>query len=347
MRASKILLLVFVIFLSITLVACKNPFKSEEIIEEDMDDGAELEDLDKEDLAQNTSPVSVEMREIKVYYIDRDGYVVPVIRQIAKVEGIAKETMKALIDTRANREELLPNGLFPTLPEDTTFELNIKQNEKLAIVNFSSQFLNYNTKEQEQAIVTSIVYTLTEFDTVDKVQIWVEGKVLEKLPMGTKVDKPLTRNDVSKVSKTSSITLPFVAPVAAENVQNSDSVVTVYFYKVDNKGKSEFVAVKKDIKPLRADLKAALNELMKGPEKNSGLMFEIPQETKILSVHVNDSVAYINFSKEILELEDAQKQQNVSKAIAYTAKEFSGLKGVTLLVEGEGLVFMPVFFNQL
>ena len=46
----------------------------------------------------------------------------------------------------------------------------------------------------ESLLLDSIVYTLTEFDTIDQVQILVEGKVIESIGGHVLSNRPLRRD---------------------------------------------------------------------------------------------------------------------------------------------------------
>ncbi|MBI2875242.1 MAG: GerMN domain-containing protein [Firmicutes bacterium] len=136
---------------------------------------------------------SKEYRPRMVYYVDPSGsQLVPLTVQVEKVEGIARETLKQLVRSEENVSMAAGMGAQPTIPIDTEIRgLSIRNG--LARVDFSKELLDYSGFDQERLMVESIVWTLTEFPTVQSVQIMVEGKILSTLPGGTRVDKPLRR----------------------------------------------------------------------------------------------------------------------------------------------------------
>ena len=69
----------------------------------------------------------------------------------------------------------------------------MKIDEGVAVVDFSKEFKNYQ-KEDEQKILQAITWTLTQFDSVDKVQLRINGKDLKEMPVnGTPISNGLSR----------------------------------------------------------------------------------------------------------------------------------------------------------
>src|SRR5699024_405831 len=111
------------------------------------------------------------------------------VRTMPKVEGVAKTALSALVDTTENRKDLKHLGLEPVLPRDTEVELAIKE-EGLARVSFNEEILEVESKEEEESMISSIVYTLTEFPNIDKVQVMVNNEIRDTLTYGAEVGKP-------------------------------------------------------------------------------------------------------------------------------------------------------------
>ena len=84
----------------------------------------------------------------------------------------------------------------------------------------------------------------------------------------------------------------------------------------------------------------ALNQLIKGPKRRE-LQPTIPKETKLLSISIEDGVAYVNFSKEFKSkhqgglIREAQTIDSVF--LTLTQPMLGPFKKVQFLVEGERL----------
>ena len=64
-------------------------------------------------------------RQTVVYYEDGDGYLVPVQRDVARQDGIAKATLELMVQNPRNDMDAARLGLVPIVPEGTTFDLDI------------------------------------------------------------------------------------------------------------------------------------------------------------------------------------------------------------------------------
>ncbi|MDD3839366.1 MAG: GerMN domain-containing protein [Clostridia bacterium] len=333
-----VLSVIILILLCILLTSCKNPLKSlfgkddtEDIVQEEEQEGLDETMQDEDGL-----------RSTVLYYQDKHGYLVPVMRKIPWEEGIAKKAINALIDEPVIREEAAEMGLYPTLPEGTEIlgMAIIPDTGNLARIDFNKNFMNYSSAAEENCIVQSIVYTLTEFPTIDQVELIIEGERVKELTYGTDISAPLTREVIN---------------VQSDSYSDSDqaSNLMVYFYNDSNPDFEYFVPVTKIVATLEPNIESAIEEIIKGPDSDSELKSGIPEGTKLLGVQVKDGIAYINFSKEFNNFgEDKQAQERAIKAIVLTVKEFGDIKEVKILVEGQELesdndtFSVPTFANE-
>ena len=74
-----------------------------------------------------------------VYYQDNYGYLVPVMCNVAYQDGIAKATLKMMVQSPENDMNAARLGLRTVLPENTTFDLDIS--EGLARIDLSKEVL--------------------------------------------------------------------------------------------------------------------------------------------------------------------------------------------------------------
>lgn len=245
------------------------------------------------------------LRETVLYYKDEIGLIVPVMRKIPWEEGIAKAAINQLVDEPAVRDNLSSIGLFPVLPTGTEV-LEMSINDGLAKVDFNENILSYDTDTDEKAIVQSLVYTLTEFEAIDKVQLLVNGKTLNKLSFGTKVKNPMERENINLSLALESEELP----------------VIVYYKTTTNGEDSFFIPVTKGVNALKTDIKSALTALLEGAPEGTGLYSELPAGVVLNDVYVKEGVAYMDFSKEIESIPDNKThQQSMVYELGLTLRE--------------------------
>ncbi|MEW9122824.1 MAG: GerMN domain-containing protein [Thermotaleaceae bacterium] len=338
MKYRRIIALILVFSMMISLAGCKSPISLVKGLF-DKGDKAASNIVTSSEVQEEDIP----LRDTVLYYKDDKGFLIPVMRKIPWTEGIAKATLAALVDTPANRKDIEGIGLIPVIPANTEIRgMNITNG--LCRVDFTSDFLNYVSKEEEEALVKAVVYTLTEFITIDSVQIVIEGQLHKNLKFGVKTDKPITRDNINYVS-----------------TNPGNQKVIVYYEGTINGMETYYVPVTKTIE--KADntpvtVLDALDALVEGPPSGLGLYSQIPKGTQVLGVDVSNGVAYVNFNQEIKDLEKNQEVgQEVAKAIALTVKEqYRDLTGVKILANGKEVdlgigiedepVAVPTFANQ-
>jgi germination protein M len=129
-------------------------------------------------------------------------------------------------------------------------------------------------------------------------------------------------------------------PENSHERKNNLRNATIYFVKVNQEGNIIMEPVVRpvyyDNSPLKETLLTLLNGWQTTSEVNQGLYTMIPQGTKLIDVFVNDTTAYIDFSEDFLFNplgQDGLKAQ--LQQVVYTATEFSNIKEIQFLIEGE------------
>lgn len=138
-----------------------------------------------------TPVVSGETKTISLYFADETGEkLVLEERVIPKVVGIARAAMEELIKGPVQA------GLKPTLPASCQLlDINIKP-DGMAIVDFSGELIKDlpASAQTERMAVYSIVNTLTQFPTVQEVELRIDGKRVDTLLGHVKWNQKLLRN---------------------------------------------------------------------------------------------------------------------------------------------------------
>lgn len=131
-----------------------------------------------------------EKTDIVLYFGDKDGALAAEKRTIPRTQGIARATLQELIQGPS-----AGSGLAPTLPPGTSLN-SIKIQDGTATADFSQELKSGHKggSTGEMLTVYSIVNTLTQFPTIQKVQILVDGQKLETLAGHLDLSKPLERD---------------------------------------------------------------------------------------------------------------------------------------------------------
>lgn len=272
-------------------------------------------------------------RRTVLYYASDDGYIVPVMKRIPWEEGIGRAALGYLVDDAANRTAAAQMGLRAVVPEGAAFSLRIGE-EGAAVVDIAG-LTKLADARAEQAMVTGIVNTLTEFDSIQTVRITLDGAKAAALPHGTDISGAFAA-------------LPLNVE-EGEMPVSSDSAhaMTLYF---PNAAASLNVPVTR-YGEAQPSLTSAMQALLEGPKDASLAAF--PAGTSLLSAYIADGVVCVDLSGEFKE---AAKTDGLSEAlqtaITLTANELEPVYGADIYVEGEAYalhsiqVSAPVYVNE-
>lgn len=277
---------------------------------------------------------SVEKATTIVYYQDNEGYLVPVMCTVPMEDGIAKATLNLMVQSTSNDMQAARLGLRTILPENTTIDLDIAGG--LARIDLSKEVLNLPDAASEVNMISAVVQTLTEFDTVQEVEFLIGGQKRETLTHGTDISGRFKRGDIN-----------LEAAEGAMSVADSQPV-TLYF-------PSDVGTVVVPVTRLvysTPDINTAVLELAKGPSATGSLENVLPSGCGLIDVAVEDGVAKLNFTKEFADLAlNSDGGRMALKALVLTCTQFEGVESVEIYVEGEkfdpgeGTLSVPTFAN--
>ncbi|ACL75705.1 GerMN domain-containing protein [Ruminiclostridium cellulolyticum] len=259
---------------------------------------------------------------ITLYYKNQKGLIIPVTRTVKKQESLAKAAILGLVDEAVTKEQLDYYGLYPVLPRGTKIKgINIK--DKVAVIDFSKEFLNLSGKQEEQEAVASIVYTLTGFSTVSDVRIRVEGKEITTLENGTDLSIPRNRSNTL---------------INTSDTQIKDGCVKCDLYYVSDDSNNHNYLVPVSIQIPQTDPRGIpgliFDELGKKPNETT-YFTSMPEGTKLLSFNRQGSTAVLDFSNQITNYGGSEKEDTLLNQIYYTVSQMKGIQKIKLLINGK------------
>jgi spore germination protein GerM len=104
-----------------------------------------------------------------------------------------KATLEALIKEKATNDKMY--NIIPSNAKLISFDIK----DKIAYVNFENGDINKGSSLIETMMVCQIVKTLTQFDTIDKVQFKIDSKETASLQGHLDVSKPLGKEFLSNL----------------------------------------------------------------------------------------------------------------------------------------------------
>ena len=269
-----------------------------------------------------------------VYYQDNYGYLVPVMCSVPMEDGIAKATLNLMVQSVGNDMQAARLGLRTILPENTKIDLDISGG--LARIDLSKEVLDMADAAAESNMVNAIVQTLTEFDSVKRVEFLIDGQKRQTLTHGTPVSGEFTRGDINLESVEPTMSEVSVKPVTLYFPGDSGAVIVPVTRMVYS----------------RPDVNTAVLELAKGPSNSDMLESVVPPGCGLIDVQVEDGVAKLNFTSEFVNLvQNSDGGRMALKALVLTCTQFDGVDSVEIYVDGkkydtaQGELGVPTFMN--
>lgn len=217
-----------------------------------------------------------------IFLMDSNNYLAKTSISLddSDITSKAKKLLTALIQGEKYTEKI-PNGFKSIIPNGTKI-LNIEYKDEVIKVDFSSELMDTNV-DNEEKIIEAIVYTLTSIDNVKYVIIYMNGKILTKLPQ-------------------SNITLPSALDrsfgINKEYNINSDKNITkttVYYINKYN-DKEYYVPVTKVSNDSREKAEIIIEELSNTSTYNANLMSYLNSNTKVVSLNEDKNQLVIDFN---------------------------------------------------
>ena len=118
-------------------------------------------------------------------------------------------------------------------------------------------------------------------------------------------------------------------------VINSKMKIALY-YPLVNDQDGYLIRESHEVKYTRGTAKKSLNELIDGQVTTPGACRVLPPDTSILDISINNGLATVDFSQEVLKAGVGCRMEELGiKSIVNTLTEFPGIKEVSFMVEGK------------
>lgn len=259
---------------------------------------------------------------VTVYYQDGDGYLIPMTRWIQMQQGIARAAVSLCIDSAIAREEVAYYGVYPVIPEDTDI-LGIDIRDGIATIDFDRHLLNYSNAVSERNIIASIVYTMTEFKTIGKVRILVNGYQQDILKYGTDISGTLGREDIN-INTNTDVSL----------LEIGSGKVDVFLFKKANEGFTYLVPVSVADMEFAGESPEILVKQLLDENADGSLFSEMPDSADLLKCSTDYGILTLDFSESFTDYGGNAREEGILKQLAYTVRQVEGINRMKILVEG-------------
>lgn len=160
----------------------------------------------------------------------------------------------------------------------------------------------------------------------------------------------ITKTQNKQTSESNKKSLENTKNSATSSAVSSTREVILYFVAINSDGSISRKQVKRSLPRTDSPLTNAINALLSGPvpnESTKNCTTLIPEGTKLLGASVKDGVATLNFN-ESFEFNPMGVEGYIGQLtqIIYTATEFSTVKSVQFLIEGEKRDYLGIESGQ-
>jgi germination protein M len=149
------------------------------------------------------APADASTTDIRLYFVAPGGgtpgraepFLVSVQREIPSTPRIALATLRELVDGPSAADEAMIDGISTAVPAQTLV-LDVSIDDGLATVDLSREFESGGGSFSMFARLAQVVYTVTQFPTVDEVQFELDGRPVTVFSgEGIVLDHPVSRDD--------------------------------------------------------------------------------------------------------------------------------------------------------
>jgi germination protein M len=158
-------------------------------------DDKEIGDMSKESFIElvGDGANKIIKEKVKLYYADASGKKLRMLETDIRIDGSKKKeevVLKKLIEGPKGIEKV---GYYASINSEVELK-RVAINNKICYVDLNEAFLERRGGVTEEAVVYSVVNTLTELGTVNQVRITINGELVEKYGEHVRLDDLLEKN---------------------------------------------------------------------------------------------------------------------------------------------------------
>lgn len=257
----------------------------------------------------------IQKEEMSIFLIDSSNYVArcTISKESTTIIDEVKEKIE-ILTKNTKKSSYIRDGFKSIIPENTKL-LDIGLEDDALTINFSKEFLNVTSNDEEK-MIEAILYSLTEIKDINKIKILVEGEKLLKLPNSNNIlpeylDKSYGINKLyilDSIKNTSKTTIYYLS-------KNNDYYYYVPVTKVSNE-KSERVEI-------------IIKELKSTPIYHTNLISYLAASTNMTSYELLENTITLSFDNYLIaNMKEEDILEEVKYSIALSIRDTYGINEV-------------------
>ena len=259
-----------------------------------------------------------------IYLIDKNNYVSRIL--VLKNGNTLKENIKNVIESltiNSKNSMYLPDGFFAIIPENTKIR-DLEIENKILKINFSKELLNVAPK-LENKMLESIIYSLTEFDEIDKVMIFVEKERLLKLP-NSDTTLPILLDRSYGINKVYDIT----------SLKNASKTTTYYMAKYNDYSYYVPVTVIDNVSVDKVQV--IIKNLQVSPIYQTNLNSYLVSSANLENYEILEDVINLSFNNDLIaNMNDINILEEVKYSIFLSLRDSYNIKSVIFEIPNQSI----------
>ena len=255
-----------------------------------------------------------------IYLVDKNNYVAR-----TGVINNNKDTINSIkylvscLTINSNNEIYIPYGFSAIIPKNTKLK-DLSLENGLLKLKFSQEFLN-TTKNDEEKMLESLVFTLTSLREVSKIMILVDNNILNKMPISQKqlptiLDKSFGINKVYNIN----------------NIKDTTQVITYYLSK--NNDNYYYVPVTTVSNEKSEKVEIIIEQLKSKPITKTNLIGFLHANAELEDYEILSNSINLSFNNYLLDdIENNTILEEVKYAIAYSINDTYGIDNVNYIID--------------
>lgn len=282
---------------------------------------------EKEKFNINTTLTYVEPQTLPIYLIDNNNLVsrFEVIKTNDEPLKLIDEIINNLTIDNENSSHI-PDNFKKIIPKGTKI-LSKDLKDGLLKINFSKELLNI-TSDNEEKMIESIIFSLTEIKEVKKIMIFVEGETLKELPNSKKL-LPNTLDRTYGINKVYEI----------ESMKDITKITTYYISKNDDF--LYYTPVTTITNSNNEKVEVIIEKLKSSPTYQTNLISYLASSAELLDYEILENSVNLSFNNEVLSLEENKIIEEVKYSIALSIKDTYNISETIFYVDD---MLIDVFF---
>lgn len=264
----------------------------------------------------------IDTQTTPIFLIDSNEYVARtnIIKNETEPLKIAKEILESLVIGNKN-ENYIPEGFKAIIPKNTKI-LDISLEEELLKVNFSKEFLNIDSKDEEK-LLEAIIYSVTEIDGIKGIMIFIESEKLNVLPYSKKT-LPNVLDRTYGINKVYDLT----------SFKNVNSITTYYLSKY--KDDYYYVPVTKVSNNDKEKIEIIIEELKTTPITQTNLISFLATNAELTEYEILEDSISLSFNNYVFDnFEEKTILEEVKYSIGLSIQDSYQVGNIKFHVDGE------------